>query len=130
MTQQQDAADSVRSRSLTGYNSTCMSRHISDRVIGDRGGLEAGAIFTRSEVVDFILDLAGYTEDQPLYKKRILEPSFGAGDFLLPIIERLLAAWRVARPNGSALGELADAIRAVELHHETFIAPVQQLSNC
>lgn len=79
-----------------------------------------GAIFTRSEVVDFILDLAGYTEDQPLYKKRILEPSFGAGDFLLPIIERLLAAWRVARPNGSALGELADAIRAVELHHETF----------
>jgi hypothetical protein len=71
-------------------------------------------------VVDFILDLAGYTEDQPLYKKRILEPSFGGGDFLLPIIGRLLAAWRVARPNGSALGELADAIRAVELHHETF----------
>lgn len=70
--------------------------------------------------MDFILDLAGYTEDQPLYKKRILEPSFGAGDFLLPIIERLLAAWRVARPNGSALGELAGAIRAVELHHETF----------
>jgi hypothetical protein len=71
-------------------------------------------------VVEFILDLAGYTEDQPLYKKRILEPSFGGGDFLLPIIARLLAAWRGARPNGSALGELVDAIRAVELHHETF----------
>lgn len=85
------------------------------------GGLEArGAIFTRSEVVDFILDLAGYTEDQPLHEKRLLEPSFGGGDFLLPIIERLLSAWRVARPKGSALDDLSDAIRAVELHHDTF----------
>lgn len=89
--------------------------------LASEGGLEArGAIFTRSEVVDFILDLAGYTEDQALHEKRLLEPSFGGGDFLLPIIERLLSAWRAARPNGSALDELADAIRAVELHHDTF----------
>ncbi|NCB75225.1 MAG: hypothetical protein EOM51_10875, partial [Clostridia bacterium] len=38
-----------------------------------------GAVFTRSEVVDFILDLVGYTDDQPLYTKRLLEPSFGGG---------------------------------------------------
>lgn len=79
-----------------------------------------GAVFTRREVVDFILDLAGYTEDQPLHKKRILEPSFGGGDFLLPIIKRLLNAWRSARPNGFVLDELGNAIRAVELHHDTF----------
>ncbi|MES9904106.1 MAG: Eco57I restriction-modification methylase domain-containing protein [Sedimenticola sp.] len=79
-----------------------------------------GAVFTRREVVDFILDLAGYTDDQPLYGKRLLEPSFGGGDFLLPIIERLLNAWRAARSNGTALDELGDAIRAVELHHDTF----------
>jgi len=79
-----------------------------------------GAVFTRREVVDFILDLAGYTEDQPLHEKRLLEPSFGGGDFLLPIIERLLSAWRAVRPNGSALDELGNAIRAVELHHDTF----------
>jgi hypothetical protein len=85
------------------------------------GGIEArGAIFTRSEVVDFILDLAGYTEDQPLHEKRLLEPSFGGGDFLLPIIQRLLSAWRAARPNGTAVDDLGDAIRAVELHHDTF----------
>ena len=85
------------------------------------GGLEArGAIFTRSEVVDFILDLAGYTEDQPLHEKRLLEPSFGGGDFLLPIIQRLLSAWRAARPNGTEVDDLGDAIRAVELHHDTF----------
>lgn len=85
------------------------------------GGVEArGAIFTRSEVVDFILDLTGYTKDQPLHEMRLLEPSFGGGDFLLPIIDRLLDAWRSSRPNGSVLDDLADAIRAVELHHETF----------
>jgi hypothetical protein len=79
-----------------------------------------GAIFTRSEVVDFILDLAGYTEDQPLHKRRLLEPSFGGGDFLLPIVGRLLTAWRAARNSGAALDDLGNAIRAVELHSETF----------
>lgn len=91
------------------------------QALATEGGGEArGAIFTRSEVVDFILDLAGYTEDQPLHEKRLLEPSFGCGDFLLPIIKRLLSAWRAARPNGSAVDDLADAIWAVELHHDTF----------
>ncbi|MGD2117202.1 MAG: Eco57I restriction-modification methylase domain-containing protein [Chromatiales bacterium] len=79
-----------------------------------------GAVFTRREVVDFILDLAGYTADQPLHEKRLLEPSFGGGDFLLPIIERLLTSWRTASPSGSTLDELGDAICAVELHHDTF----------
>lgn len=99
---------------------SCPIQMATDALATD-GGLEArGAIFTRSEVVDFILDLVGYTEDQPLHEKRLLEPSFGGGDFLLPIIERLLSAWRLARPDGSALDELTDAIRAVELHHSTY----------
>jgi hypothetical protein len=79
-----------------------------------------GAVFTRPEVVDFILDLAGYTEDQPLHEKRLLEPSFGGGDFLLPIVRRLLTAWRAARRDGFALDDLGNALRAVELHRETF----------
>jgi hypothetical protein len=79
-----------------------------------------GAIFTRVEVVGFILDLVGYTEDKPLYKNRLLEPSFGGGDFLLPIVGRLLTSWRAAKSSGAALDNLGDAIRAVELHRETF----------
>ncbi|PWV63179.1 Eco57I restriction-modification methylase domain-containing protein [Plasticicumulans acidivorans] len=89
------------------------------------GGLEArGAVFTRPEVVDFILDLAGYTADRALHEQRLLEPSCGGGDFLLPSIDRLLRAWRAARPDASAadtLDALGDAIRAVELHHDTFL---------
>lgn len=80
-----------------------------------------GAIFTRREVVDFILDLAGYTADRPLHRMRLLEPSFGDGDFLLPVIDRLLAAWR---KGGGAAGDpvaaLSNCIRAVELHRTTF----------
>ncbi len=80
---------------------------------------ERGAIFTKREVVDFILDLAGYTTDRPLHEMRLLEPSFGDGDFLLPAIERLLTSWRDAgRPD--PLTSLPNCIRAVELHRVTF----------
>lgn len=80
---------------------------------------QRGAIFTRREVVEFILDLTGYTTDRPLNKLRLLEPSFGEGDFLIPAIDRLLAVWsRAGRPD--AFRALGDAIRAVELHRVTF----------
>ena len=113
-------------RQLNLFNE-CTSRHsalVNDAIeaLAKNGGTDArGAIFTRLEVVDFILDLAGYTEDQPLQKKRILEPSFGSGDFLLVVVRRLLKAWRAS--NGmemSALDDLGNAIRAVELHHNTY----------
>ncbi len=79
---------------------------------------ERGAIFTRREVVDFILDLVGYTADKPLHQLRLLEPSFGDGDFIIPAIERLLAAWRCAgkpEPTG-----LINAICGVELQAASY----------
>jgi Eco57I restriction-modification methylase/TaqI-like C-terminal specificity domain len=86
-------------------------------------GIEArGAVFTRVEVVDFILDLVGYTPNRELHRRRLLEPSFGGGDFLLPAIERLLAAWRAAGCSGLVVDLLGPAIRAVELHRKTFDA--------
>ena len=86
------------------------------------GAESRGAIFTRIEVVEFILDLVGYTEDKPLNQQRLLEPSFGGGDFLLPAVSRLLRAWRARSSAKSALEDLGEAIRAVELHRETFDA--------
>ncbi|HEY2346118.1 MAG TPA: Eco57I restriction-modification methylase domain-containing protein [Xanthomonadaceae bacterium] len=80
-----------------------------------------GAVFTKPDVVEAILDLCGYTADQPLHRKMLLEPSFGAGDFLIPAIRRLFIAF--LREDGDIadahLG-LKDAIRAVELHSSTF----------
>ncbi|MBL3575666.1 PaeR7I family type II restriction endonuclease [Rhodovulum sulfidophilum] len=60
-------------------------------MLATEGGIEErGAIYTKREVVDFILDLTGYTADASLTYYRLLEPSFGDGDFLLPAIDRLL----------------------------------------
>jgi len=109
---------------LNLFNSARVSAAV--EALATQGGIEArGAIFTRAEVVDFILDLAGYTEDQPLYLKRLLEPSFGGGDFLLPVVGRLLNTWRASNSDYSAVEELGDALRAVELHRETFAATRQ-----
>lgn len=81
---------------------------------------ERGAIFTRPEVVDFILDLTGYLASDKLHQRTLLEPSFGAGDFLLPAIERLLLARDNALASGQEAADLSACIRAVELHRETF----------
>lgn len=101
-----------------------------DDVLGDlaQAGIEErGAIYTRREVVDFILDLVGYTADQPLHEHRILEPSFGGGDFLFPILDRLLSAWQAAGRPGAAVATLKDAVRGVELHRATFEATSEKL---
>ena len=82
---------------------------------------ERGAVYTRPEIVRTILDLSGYTSDRPLHRLRLLEPSFGGGDFLLPVVDRLLEAWR--RGGGCAAAmptALEDAIRAVEVHAGAF----------
>lgn len=90
-------------------------------ILATDAGIEArGAIFTRREIADFLLDLSGYEANRPLYKLKLLEPSFGGGDFLLPAIERLLAAWKTSDDPRIPVKALAGCIRAVELHRETF----------
>jgi hypothetical protein len=79
------------------------------------GHEERGAVFTRREVVDFILDLVGYTSEQPLQERRLLEPAFGHGDFLVPAVERLLTSYAGADP----VADLADAIRGFEIHADS-----------
>jgi hypothetical protein len=93
-----------------------------EQLAASSGGDARGAVYTRREVVEFILDLAGYTADQPLFDRRLLEPAFGGGDFLLPAIERLLRAWRAGGANGSVIKELGDSVRAIELHRDSFRA--------
>ena len=84
------------------------------------GPEERGAIYTRREVVDFILDLAGYTPDRPLYDYRLLEPSFGQGNFLLVVVERLLRSWKEHTKDTGPLVALANSIKAIELHESSY----------
>jgi type I restriction-modification system DNA methylase subunit len=96
--------------------------------LSEAGIEERGAIFTRREVVDFILDLVGYTPDKPLHQMRLLEPSFGNGDFLLPVVERLLNSYQQHSPL-RLQADLKSAIRAVELHKQTFNATRERLAS-
>lgn len=79
-----------------------------------------GAVFTRPEVVAFILDLVGYQPSSPLYEKSLLEPSFGSGEFLLAAISRLLGAVSLARQQGLDVPALDNCICGVELHAASF----------
>jgi hypothetical protein len=108
---------------LPSLQGMCPIAEAVDRLAHDSDGDERGAVFTRREVVDFMLDLAGYTPDRPLHNMRLLEPSFGGGEFLLAAVERLLKAFQAA---GSA-GDLSPCIRAVELHRDTFAATKRKL---
>ena len=89
--------------------------------MADSGAEARGAVFTRREVVDFILDLTGYTTDKPLHQARILEPSMGHGDFLAPVIDRLLEAYRrEVGSKGDIVADLGGCIVAVELHRASY----------
>ena len=105
----------VEQPSLEGM---CPITEAVERLAQDSSVDERGAIFTRPEVVAFMLDLMGYTSDQPLHKLSLLEPSFGSGEFLLAALERLLVAHK---SNGGA-DDLIDCLRAVELHADTYTA--------
>ncbi|MDP2658918.1 MAG: Eco57I restriction-modification methylase domain-containing protein [Candidatus Deferrimicrobium sp.] len=97
--------------------------------LADAGIEERAAIFTRREVVEFILDLMGYTPAIPLHEKRILEPSFGDGDFLLVVVERLLAAYGKRRVMCDPAADLRDCVRGVELHRESYQSTREQLGD-
>lgn len=77
-----------------------------------------GAIYTRLEIVDFMLDLIGYTPDVPIHNRILVEPSFGGGRFVLRAVDRLITSWR--QNGGEDSSDLFDAIRAVELDDRSF----------
>lgn len=78
-----------------------------------------GAIFTKQSVVEFMLDLVGYTTDRDLVSLSLLEPSFGGGRFVLAVVDRLLEVWK---KNGSGdASALSGCLRAVELDTATYL---------
>lgn len=91
------------------------------------GEADRGAVFTRPEVAAAILDLVGYTADRALHRLRLLEPSCGHGDFFLPALARLLAAYRARGGTPENAGrDLAPALCAVEVHPQSLARTREQ----
>jgi hypothetical protein len=79
-------------------------------IFSDAPAEHRGAVHTRPEVAEFVLDAMGWLETKHLESFRLLEPSAGEGDFLVPAVERLLS--RVS-PDDLAIG---NCICAVEVN--------------
>jgi hypothetical protein len=95
------------------------SRQVSEAVhhFSSADATTRGAVFTKIEIVEFILDLVGYTEDRDLAAARLLEPAAGHADFLLPVIGRLVRSF-VSRGGqlSDVTASLSDAIVAFDAH--------------
>jgi adenine-specific DNA-methyltransferase len=53
-----------------------------------------GVVYTKSWVVELLLDLAGYTPDVDLGAMVAVEPAAGDGSFLVAMVERLITSCR------------------------------------
>ena len=82
--------------------------------------VERGEVYTKSEVVDFMLDLLGYKSTKDLTCYTILEPSFGKGDFLKAIVERLLKSFFKFHSKQNPVSVLSNCVRAIELSKNSF----------
>lgn len=122
-----DIQQHISSMSENALNALNLSPYISPRLQGtlsqapEAAARERGAICTRREVVEFILDLVGYLPEEDLTQASLLEPSFGSGDFLLVALERLLQSYFLHHANGSKIvPALEKSLLGVEVHQETF----------
>ena len=76
---------------------------------------EAGVVYTKSWMVELVLDLAGYVPDRRLAELMALEPSAGDGAFLSAMVRRLVES---CERHGIPLTEAGRAIQAFEIDPE------------
>src|SRR6266704_113288 len=91
-------------------------------------GRDRGAVYTRRETVDFILDLVGYLPDRPLHQFTLLEPSFGNGDFLVRAVERLVTSYLRTNTLDTAVADLRNSIVGIEIDPDAAAETVGRLT--
>lgn len=89
---------------------------MSGKSTNSRDTKHSGAVYTPSETVGTVLDIAGYTPDADIVGKSILEPSCGDGAFLVEIAARLLTACeRAGMSRDEMRRHLIDDVHAIEI---------------
>ena len=98
---------------FSGYDSLVKSPAV---IEAEKKAYQVSAIYTKPEIVNFILDVAGYSEDARIFEKRLLEPGCGDCGFLTEIITRLVKSYtRYGGRLENAATELAHCIVAVDI---------------
>lgn len=78
-----------------------------------------GAVYTKPEIVELMLDLSGYCVTQPLRERVVLEPSCGDGAFLDCILSRLCESEAgFPAPDGWDNRKLETALLAIDLDEQ------------
>lgn len=77
-----------------------------------------GVVYTKRWVVELLLNLSGYSQDENLVDSLAVEPAAGDGAFLSPMIERLLES---CRRLGRSLSECQNSLIAYELDEKSAI---------
>jgi adenine-specific DNA-methyltransferase len=81
-------------------------------ILREAGRVQYGAVYTRSWVAEFILDLCGYQSTRNLVDATAVEPSCGNGEFLETMIRRLSSS---CHRQGRPLRDCIDSLQAFEL---------------
>jgi adenine-specific DNA-methyltransferase len=82
-----------------------------------RLGAQPGVIYTKNHIVELILDLVGYTPNERLTSRTLLEPACGHGNFLRSAVERLL---RSSQLYGESPEQWFPCLRAFELDKDAY----------
>lgn len=88
------------------------------RMTQSRGRLDKneGSYYTPRHIADMILDIAGYTVDNPIIlSSAIIDPAAGDGALLVPAAERLVEAGRGEMGEGEMAERIAGNLSAYEL---------------
>lgn len=76
------------------------------------GRKETGCVYTPPDIVNEVLDAAGYVPTRDLQSMTVLEPSCGNGAFLVEIASRLVESIRLHHPIEGSAGQLDEEIAA------------------
>lgn len=89
---------------------------------------DLGQVFTPNHIIDLILDEIGYYGKE-IIDKKIIEPSFGDGAFLLKIIQRLINSCKENKKSKKeTIKILNDNIYGVEIDPKLYLSTINKLN--
>ncbi len=101
--------------------------NLASEKIKRKTGRNHGVVYTKSNVVNYILDEVGYRYDKNLENIRILEPAAGNGSFALEIIRRLLYSSRKFQFN--FIDAFKRNIRFIEIDTDSYFQLIDTINN-
>lgn len=99
-----------------------LSKSISEWVHSD---MDKGQVYTCPEVVNFMLNISGLSDDRKLDNVRVLEPACGEGEFVVAVAKQLISS----AEKKPSIDQLQGRILAFELVEETLAVAKEKVTS-